>query len=98
MSTVISNPTPKKRFTDSPANISKHRDMIASGAFERAVDFALLQYQSQLSQIDLVNLNLAASAHLRMVGAQEFIQVLRNLCESVTVQPRVNLDVLNHDA
>ena len=98
MSTVITNPTPKKRFADTPATISKHRDLIASREFERAIDFAFLQYQSQLTQIDLVNLNLAASAHLRMVGAHEYVQVLRNLCESVTVQPRVNLDVLNHDA
>jgi hypothetical protein len=99
MSQVVSNPPPKKRFQESEQRIKDHRDLVQSPAFEQALDFALLQYQSQLAQVDLQNFNLAASCHLRMLGAQEFVQVLRNLAESIQLQPRVKLDEqLNHNA
>lgn len=98
MATVVTNPSPKKRFQESVDNVSKHRDLIQTREFERAIDFALLQYQANLAQVDLANFNLAASCHLRMLGAQEFVQVLRMLGESVSMPNRVGLEELNHNA
>lgn len=82
---VALNPSPKLRFMQSPDNIKKHRDMIDSNEFQRACDFALLQYQSQLS-MTTVDMAGAAANNFKMLGAQELLQTMRLLGESV---PRV---------
>lgn len=93
MSHVITNPTPKARFQESVDNVKKHRDLVQLREFERACDFALLQYQANLSKVPL---NEASATHFRLIGASEFIQVLRNLSESAELPTRVmqseNLD------
>ncbi len=97
MAQVITNPTPKARFQESGQNVSNHRDLIGSREFERATDFALLEYQRQLSMQDISNLNTAAAAHIKMLGAMEFLQVLRNLSEAPTVPRMAPLtDNLDH--
>jgi len=88
MSTVVKNPLPKARFQESQDNISKHRDLIQTKEFQRASDYALLQYAARLQQETDGNLNAAAAAHLRMTGAQEFLATFRNLGESVELPGR----------
>lgn len=99
MSKVVTNPTPKKRFQESTDNISKHRDLIQTREFERASDFAMLQYAARLQEETNGNLNSAAAAHLRMTGAQEFLSIFRNLGESVELPThRVETPNLDHNA
>ena len=81
------NPSPKARFQQAPDNISKHRALVDSKEFQRACDFALLQYQAELSQRIVDGTNAAAN-YFRMLGAQEFIQTMRLLSEST---PRVTV-------
>lgn len=81
MSTVVTNPTPKAKFQSVPARVSRHRDLIASEVFEEAADRAMLQFASELAR-DGGDLNQAASKHLRLQGAHEFLYALRNLGES----------------
>jgi hypothetical protein len=70
--------------------------MVASEEFETAADAALLEYERQLSMIPFDNFNACAAAHLRKVGAHEFLQIFRNLCETPSV-PAVKLnDNLDH--
>ena len=85
MSQVVKNPSPKTRFQESIDNISKHRDLIEMREFQRASDFAMLQYQLELANAANGNVNLAAAAHMKLCGAQEFLLVLRNLGESFTL-------------
>lgn len=96
MSTVIKSPNPKSRFQESADNIKKHRDMIQSREFERACDYALLQYSARLQEETNGNLNSAAAAHLRMTGAHEFLSTMRTLSESFELPSRkqeaANLD------
>jgi hypothetical protein len=82
MSQVVKNPIPKARFQESVDNISKHRDLIQMREFQRACDFSMLQYQIELANATNGNVNLAAAAHMKLCGAQEFLFVLRNLGES----------------
>lgn len=96
MSTVVKNPSPKARFQESSDNVKRHRDLIQSREFERAVDFSLLQYGSRLQSETDGNLNAAAAAHLRMTGAHEFIATLRNLAES-TEFPSRKTEIANLD-
>src|SRR5512143_438673 len=83
MSRVVTNPSPKARFLDAPLHITKHRDMLQLPEFDRAITFALLEYQATLSKGPL-DFNSCAAAHLRIQGAQEFIHILRNLAEAPT--------------
>ncbi len=96
MSTVIKSPNPKLRFQESADNVSKHRDLIASREFQRAADFALLQYEVILSNTPLDNFNMAASAHFRLLGAQEFLQVLRTLGETQSAPAKTLIEELNY--
>ena len=88
MSQVVTNPSPKQRFIESKDLVSKHRDLVASSQFQMAADLALLEYQRQLSMTPFDNYNACAAAHMRMTGAQEFLQQFRNLAETVVPPKR----------
>lgn len=97
MSQVVTNPLPKTRFQETDKNVTKHRDLIGSDNFQRAIDFALLQYQAQVALEPLNgNFNAAAAAHFRQLGALEFVQTLRLLAESPTPRSVSNTDNLDH--
>ncbi len=96
MSQVVTTPYPKIRYQAPKDAVTTHRDLVASAVFERAIDFALLQYAAELSNADL-NLNAMAGVALRQRGAQEFVRVLRNLAESQTITSVRVDDNLQHD-
>ena len=96
MSTVVKNPTPKQKFAETPMRVSRHRQLIESEAFDQAADAAMPEYERQLSMVPFDNFNACAAAHLRKVGAHEFLQTFRNLCETPTT-PMIKLnDNLDH--
>lgn len=82
MSQVVTNPTPKQRYASNPKVVSTHRDLIAMAEFQVAVDFALLQFESELAATPVDNFNLCAAAQLQRAGVQKFIHILRNLAET----------------
>lgn len=84
----------------SPDNITKHREMVDSREFERAIDFGLMQYQQRLAftLADETNSNAAAAAALKMKGAMEFVTELRMLGEAPRPIPTpARGDNLNHN-
>lgn len=96
MTEPITNPTPKARFQTSKDNCTKHRTLVDSAEFQRALDFAHLQYQ-----IEVINqnrdFNSCAAGAMKLQGALEFIGVLRNLAEPppplpVRTAPPANLN------
>lgn len=96
----ITNPSAKARFMASPDNITKHREMVDSREFERAIDFGLMQYQQRLAftLADETNSNAAAAAALKMKGAMEFVTELRMLGEAPRPIPTpARGDNLNHN-
>lgn len=97
MSEVIKNPTPKDRFQSSDVRISDHRKMVASEQFERACDFAMLEYGMRLrAGLDEDSPQSIMNAGLKAAGAQEFLLILRNLSEKpiapATLSIAKNLD------
>lgn len=98
MSTVVTTPLPKVRFQESKDNVTKHRDLVASREFERAIDYALLQYQASLAATVTQDFNGMASMGLRLMGAQEFVRTLRMLAESASLPDTKVTDNLNHRA
>ena len=95
MSRVVINPQPKVRFQENGGNISQHRDMLQNVAFQRAIDWSLLQYQRQLCE-ESGDLNQCASKHLKLVGANEFVRCLFMLGESSTRDVVENIQNLDH--
>ena len=86
-------PTPKIRFQQSADNAAKHRALIESKDFQRGSDYALLEYQNQLSGLS-VDGNGAAALHFKMLGAQEFLQTFRLLGDVFVMPKLVDMDNL----
>lgn len=91
----ITNATPKARFLESGDNITKHRKMVDSGEFQRACDFAMLQYTGGISG-EITDGTTAMAVGLKLLGAQQFLQVLRNLSEAPKAPSNIVPVGLNH--
>lgn len=94
MATPNVNPRPKARFLESADFIRHHRELIQRTEFQRASDFALLEFQAQLAMQQSENFNEAAANHLRMQGAIQFLHVFRTLGEQAVPAPKI-VDVGN---
>jgi len=76
------NPSPGTRFRASNDNISKHRDLVDSREFQRALDFAKLEMLDQITRGRPVQgMNDYAIMGLEMVGAMHFCDILLHLSE-----------------
>lgn len=88
------NPSPKTRFRSSGDNIKAHRDLMEQHAFDRALDFACLQYQTQAAS-RVQDANGALALGYKILGVQEFIATLKMLSEEppqIVTEPPANLD------
>lgn len=95
----VVNPSPKTRFQESGQNVGSHRDMVDSTVFQRAIDFAVMEYTRQLATDTARTSGNAAINGFKQAGALEFIDVLRNLSESPQpVAPPAQIPQLNHRA
>lgn len=85
---AVLNPSPKTRFLASGNNIATHREMVDNAAFQRAADFALMEYQAILCQRE----SNPAVLGMKIMGAQEFLQTFRLLSEKVQLKPPVKIN------
>lgn len=90
----MKNPTPKQRFQESNDNISKHLKLVDSHEYQRAIDFAMLEYvDSTLSSIR--DQGTAMVAGIKLLGAHEFLREFRDLSEVQTpIRPPTIVDNL----
>jgi hypothetical protein len=82
--------SPRARFQQDAKVSGAFRDLIARTESERAIDYALLEFQRVLSE-GTGSFNDAAANHFKICGAQEFVHVLKNLGEPtppLTVVPK----------
>ena len=94
----VSNPTPKARFQESADSISKHRDLVDSTTFQRASDYAMLEY-AKIMALESVDGNTAVATAMRLRGAHEYLQIFRNLSEkSEQLKAPPAMANLNHRA
>ena len=78
------NISPRDRFQMSEVRLSNHRDMISSDIFRTALETALLQYQVELAS-KCSDANAAMRVGLCILGAQEFVTVLRALGDRTSI-------------
>jgi hypothetical protein len=76
-------------------NLSKHRTLVDSPELQRALDFAMLEYQARILATTSDTAG-AAPGFFRLLGAQEFVQTLRNLSEKPPTPVIVDKDNLSH--
>lgn len=74
------NLMPRDRFQLSGTKLSAHRDLITREDFRLAIDTALLQYQVELAA-NCKDQYSAMAMGLRLLGANEFVSVLRKLAD-----------------
>ena len=88
--------SPKGRFLQSNENITRHRAMLETREFERASDFAMVQYCAAISE-SVKDANTALAAGFKLQGAFEYAMTFRNLSEQPKMPAMpVKADNLNH--
>lgn len=91
------NPSPKARFLASKPYIEAHRALIDRPETQRALDYAMLEYQRVLCE-QRGDGSVAAANFFKIAGASEFLHVFKNLSEvprTVSVVPTGNLEHAN---
>lgn len=73
--------TPQERFQENKDAVEKHRSLVSHPSFERSLEVALAQYQHQQSMKVDQNPDFAGATQFKIVGAHQFVQLLRNLSE-----------------
>jgi len=86
---------PRARFQRNEKVLSSHRDFLSTAEFERGIDAALLQYQSELAQ-GCKDQYSAMAMGLRLLGAQELVQKLWELGVIPVVPTPTLSDNLDH--
>lgn len=88
------NPSPKARFLSVKPYVNTHRDLVLRDDFQRALDYALMEYQTQVARN--TDYAMAGAGHFRIVGALEFVTVLKTLSEQGVPQPARKPADLDH--
>lgn len=76
--------------------VEEHRELMQSNVLQRSLDFALLEYQKQIAV--RTEPQMASTGHFRMLGALEFIQIMKDLAESTPEPTKLVTPSLNHRA
>lgn len=93
------NPAPKTSFLENSIAVAAHAELLKSPAFQNAIQVALLQYSRALHEAAPSNLDgpnymsAAASCFNRIMGAQEFVNILINLGSKA--EPAKRTDSMN---
>lgn len=88
------NPTPKSEFIKSPDRIAEHRSIVQNESLRRGVEVAMAELQRRLADASPPEMGPCAAAHLRALGAHDFVEVFMNLAETgerEAKQPSMNL-------
>jgi len=93
--TTIINPSPKTRFQENKTFVDQHKRLIERSDLQLSIDYAMLQYQAQLTEI-VAGGNEAAAAHFRLMGAHEFVKIFRTLAHEPEKAVVKNNDNLNY--
>lgn len=77
------NPSPKSEFLKNTDAVNGHSRLMDDPYFLNSLDTSLAEMQRQVSMnCPADNFNACAAGHLRMLGAQDYIHILKNLGEA----------------
>jgi len=96
---IITNETPKERFQNSGLSVGNHRNIVDNADFQKACDFALLEYSHKLALNASQAPDRSGINGLKLAGAHEFLAEFRNLSEKAQALPTAPpMPQLNHRA
>jgi hypothetical protein len=75
------NPAPKTEFQSTPKNLEDHHVIVQNPAVRKGVEVALAQMQRMIADTTQPDMGACAAAHLRVLGAHDFIQTFYQLAE-----------------
>lgn len=93
---VNRNPTPKEQFLSNKKVVEAHNSMMQSVQMDISINTALLQYAHDL--MVKTPESMPGAGHYKLVGAMEFVRVLRTLSETATNPKAADRDNLDHHA
>ncbi len=101
MAQTLPNPVPieltfKARFLGVKGYVTTHRELMVRDDLQRALDYALLEYQLQVART--TDMAMAGAGHYKMVGVAEFISVLKRLAETDKQQTPTRPPQIDHTA
>lgn len=86
--------SPKSDFIKDGASVINHHKIIENPLLRKHMEIALMEMQRRAAAgTDSANFNLCAASHLRLLGAQDFMEIFYNLAEQM--QPGVRTDTAN---
>jgi hypothetical protein len=80
------NPTPKSEFVKSPENIKAHHALLEDAVLRKHLEVALSELGRRIADNSPPEMGACAAAHLRMLGAHDFVEIFLNLGETVVLQ------------
>lgn len=84
------NPSPREDFIKSSENVKAHHAVVESAALRTSLFVSLLEYHRRQTRLSAPDLGGCAACHLRAQGAQEFVELFLNLCETQQAAPRTD--------
>lgn len=82
------NPSPKSVFQSDPNLVKTHRSLVEREDLRNSLNTTLLQISREICERAPNDMGSCAAAHLRMLGAQEFVKEFLNLAETPTASIR----------
>lgn len=83
------NPTPRSEMLKSPEIVKRHHELVENDWLRAHLRIALQEMQIRASaNTDANNFNACAAAHLRMLGAQDFVEIFLNLVETPVLETK----------
>lgn len=85
------NPTPRAELLKSPEIVKRHHEFVENDLLRSHLKIALQEMQVRAAaNTDASNFNQCAAAHLRMLGAQDFVDIFLNLAETNPIPPKTD--------
>jgi len=88
------NPSPKSIFAESSENLAAHRQLVQNPALRKSIEIALLEMTRRICNSAPPEMGACAAAHLRCLGAHDFIEVFYNLAETPVAEKPVDTNNL----
>lgn len=89
------NPSPKKEFLANETLIKNHHALLDNPSLQIAIETTMAEISRRAcNQTMPTEFNACAAAHLRMLGAHDFVNEFLNLAESLPTAPAKHSDNL----
>lgn len=85
------NPSVRSEFVKNPESVKSHHKLVEDPTLRRHFNLALAEMQRRAADsTNPANFNECAASHLRLLGAQDFIETFYNLAETPVTSTRTD--------